>query len=264
MARTLKITVLGCGNSSGTPSIGNYWGKCDPAEPKNRRTRPGIAVQSAATNLIIDTGPDFREQINRTAIKNIDAVIYTHAHGDHIHGIDDLRVMRLRHEKIIDIYGNPATVAELEERFSYLFEQRAEIYPKVLQSHRIEDSVLGQSFTIGDIPVIPFAQDHGTTTTLGLRFGDLAYSTDVVNLDESALATLAGIRTWIVDAAGYKMPENFVHLTLRQVYALNEIVKAENVYLTHMPSFMDYATLLKELPDGFHPCHDGLELEAYL
>lgn len=261
-SQTLKITVLGCGHSSGTPSTGNYWGQCDPAEPRNRRSRPGIAVQSASTTLVVDTGPDFREQINRTDIKRVDGVIYTHAHGDHLHGIDDLRVLRLRHDKIIDAYASLETMAEIEDRFGYLFTQREDIYPKVLQSNVIKSASYGSPHVIGDIEFIPFEQDHGTCKSLGLRFGDLAYSTDVVRLDEAALSCLNGIRTWIVDAAGYKMQNNLVHMTLRQVIELNDIVGAEQVYLTHMPSYMDYQTLLQELPDGFTPCHDGLVLEA--
>lgn len=261
-ARTLKLTILGCGNSAGTPAAGNYWGQCDPQEPKNRRSRPGIAVQSENTTLIVDTSADFREQSIRNELHKVDAVFYTHAHGDHVHGIDDLRGYRLRTGQIIDTYGNRATIEELLERFTYMFETRTDIYPQILQPHIIEKHQYGQALNIGDIQIIPFEQDHGTCKTMGLRFGDLAYSTDVVRLDEAALATLAGIKTWVVDAAGYKMEKNFVHFTLRQIIAMNEIIQADRVYLTHMPGFMDYQTLLRELPNGYEPAYDGMILAA--
>lgn len=258
---SIKVTILGCGNSAGVPSIGNYWGNCDPDEPKNRRTRPSIAVQSAKTTLVVDTGPDFREQMNRENITNLDAVLYTHAHGDHITGMDDLRVMRHRLKRLIDIYGSRETLAELQMRFNYMFIEQAEIYPKVIIPHAIETDHFGIPMTIGDITLTPFEQDHGTCRSTGYRFGDLAYSTDVVGLDEKALAVLRGIKIWVLDASGYKMDKNVVHMTLRQAFALNEIVKAEKVYLTHMTTAMDYQTLRKELPPGFEPAWDGMQIQ---
>lgn len=260
---SLKITILGCGNSAGTPAIGNHWGNCDPNEPRNRRLRPSIAVQSETTTLIIDTGPDFREQMNRENISRIDAVIYTHAHNDHIAGIDDLRVVRHRSKQLVNIYANTETIEEIQERFSYMFNEGViSIYPQVLQPHVIPDSQFGRTLTIGDISMVPFNQDHGTCRTLGFRFGDLAYSTDVVSLSEESCRILSGVKTWIVDGAGYKIENNLVHLTLRQVYELNEKIGAEKVYLTHLTPGMDYRSLLKELPAGFEPAYDGLVLTA--
>lgn len=260
----LKITIMGCGNSAGVPAAGNYWGQCDPQDPKNRRSRPGIAVQSENTTLVVDTSADFREQSIRTALRHVDAVLYTHAHGDHVHGIDDLRGYRLRSGQIVDTYANRETMEELQSRFTYMFETRTDIYPQILRPHIIEKHQYNKTLLIGDIAVVPFDQDHGTCRSLGLRFGDLGYSTDVVALDQAALQALAGIKTWVVDAAGYKMEKNFVHFTLRQVIAMNEIIRAERVCLTHMPGFMDYQTLLKELPDGYEPAYDGMVLSARL
>lgn len=258
---TLTFTVLGSGNSAGTPAIGNYWGNCDPAEPRNRRLRTSALVRSSETTILIDTGPDMREQINRANVSKIDAVLYTHAHGDHINGVDDLRVLRHRNKKIIDVYGSRETIQELYERFSYMFEEREKIYPKVIEPHVIDKDRYDTAMIVGDIGFIPYEQDHGTCKSLGYRFGDLAYSTDMVDLDEKALDVLKGIKTWVVDAAGYKMEYNKVHATLRQIYAFNEIVQAPVVYLTHLTPQMDYRMLLKELPDGFEPAYDGLELK---
>ncbi len=262
ISHQLTVTVLGCGNSAGTPTICNYWGNCDPAEPRNRRTRPAIAVQSATTTLIVDSGPDLREQVNRENITSIDAILYTHAHGDHISGIDDLRVLRQKTKKYVHIHGNRATIEELQQRFDYLFMERTPIYPRVLEPHILETADFLTPQAIGDVTFTPFEQDHGTCASLGYRFGDLAYSTDLVRLDEKAVAALSGIKTWIIDGAGYKMPVNEVHLTFRQIFALNEIVKAEKVYITHLSPAMDYQTMRKELPEGYEPCWDGLKLQV--
>ena len=259
---SLTLTVLGCGNSAGTPTIGNYWGKCDPAEPKNIRTRASVAIRSAATTLVVDTGTDFRQQINSNNIRDISAVLYTHAHGDHIHGIDELRVIRNHTNKYVNIYGDRSCLEEIQERFAYMFQERDNgIYPKVITSNIIEKTEYYKEILINDISFIPFEQEHGTCKTLGFRFGDLAYSTDMVGLCEKALETLAGIKTWVVDGAGYKMERNLVHATLKQVYALNEIVGATKVYLTHLTPSMDYKTLQNELPEGYAPAYDGLTLE---
>jgi phosphoribosyl 1,2-cyclic phosphate phosphodiesterase len=262
MPHSLKFTILGCGNSAGSPAPGNHWGHCDRNEPKNIRTRPGVWIQSEETSLVIDTSADFRVQSIAQSIPKVDAVFYTHAHGDHVHGIDDLRGFRLRTGKLIETYGDRKTLEEIQERFAYMFETRADIYPQILNPNIIESHRYNETLDIFDIKVVPFEQDHGTCKTLGLRFGDLAYSTDVVALDDKALGVLKGIKTWVVDAAGYKMEKNFVHFTLRQVIEMNSIIQAERVYLTHMPGYMDYQQLLKELPDGYLPCYDGLELRA--
>ena len=240
------------------PAIGNHWGKCDPAEPRNRRLRAAAAIRSADTTLVIDTGPDVREQVNRAGISSIDAVLYTHAHGDHVNGIDDLRALRVRTKKLIDIWGNDATIAELQDRFAYLFNDRmGGLYPQVLRPYIF---AFNAPMTIGDIEVTPFDQSHGTCRTVGFRIGDTAYSTDVIAFDSDAYAVLKGIKTWVVDAAGYKMPDNKVHMTLKNVYAANDIVGAEAIYLTHLTPGMDYRTMLDELPQGYKPAYDGLEI----
>lgn len=253
-----EFILMGCGNSAGTPSIGNGWGACDPLEPRNRRTRPAALLKSAQTTILIDAGSDLREQANRSGVVDIDALLMTHAHSDHIAGIDELRVLSMRHKKFIPVWGNDATMDELQSRFSYLFEEKAKIYPKILTPRRIADSEMGVMLEIGNIRFVPFDQDHGTCRSLGFRFGNLAYSTDMVDLPEDSLHVLRGIDVWVVDGAGYNMDHNMVHATLRKVYALNEIVQAPRVVLTHLPPSMDYATLCRELPDGYEPAYDGM------
>jgi phosphoribosyl 1,2-cyclic phosphate phosphodiesterase len=261
----LKVTILGCGNSAGVPAIGNYWGACDPNEPRNRRTRPSIAVQTDKTTIIVDTGNDFKEQMNREDIRHIDAVLYTHAHGDHTAGTDDLRVLRIRSKKFVDIYADKPTMDDLRLRFDYIFTEKAPVYPQIVEPHLIEPSQFGKPMTIGDITLVPFEQEHGTCKSLGYRFGNLAYSTDMVTLDDAAIDALRGIDTWIADAAAYKMEKNMVHITLKQLMDLNDNhVKAKKVWLTHLPPSMDYRTLLKELPPGYEPAFDGMVLEAQI
>lgn len=261
----LKITVMGCGNAAGVPSIGNHWGQCDPVEPRNRRTRASIAIQSNIATVVVDTGPDFKAQINANNIDSIDAVLYSHAHSDHVNGIDDLRVLRLRHKKLIPAYGNAETLADIARRFDYMFSEidPEGLYPQVLEPRVLDQSHMNKTLDINGIPVVPFTQSHGTAgITLGFRVGNLAYSTDMHTLDEAALETIRGIDFWIVDAGAYKMPHNFVHATLKHVFELNEIICARQVYLTHMPSFMDYRTLISELPSGYAPAYDGLMINA--
>ncbi len=258
-----KVTILGCGNSTGVPAIGNIWGACDPSEPKNRRRRASIAVQSDTTTIIIDTGPDFREQANEVNIKAIDAVLYTHAHSDHVAGIDELRVITFRQKKQTKIYGNAWSIADLRKRYEYLFSgNNHELYPVVVEPRVIND--FGMPVTIGDITFTPFEQDHGTCSTVGYRFGDFAYSTDMLTLNDAAIGALRGIKTWLVDAAAYKDPHNKVHACVNEVIRLNGQIRAQQVWLTSLSLPMDYKTLRDELPDGCAPAYDGLTLEIVI
>lgn len=260
---TLKITVLGCGNSTGVPSIGNNWGACDPENPKNRRTRCSLAVRSETTTIIIDTGPEFREQINRENIPRIDAVLYTHAHSDHVNGIDELRIIKSRNKKLVPVYANTETLENLRERFDYMFQGgNHELYPPILDPHELSGAGIEEETTCGDIRFIPFEQDHGTCASIGYRFGDFAYSVDVWTLNDRAVEILRGIRTWIVDGAAYKQAENPVHANFETIFRLNEKIGAQNVYISSLSLAMDYETLQRELPEGYAPAYDGLSLTA--
>jgi phosphoribosyl 1,2-cyclic phosphate phosphodiesterase len=260
MSANLKFTILGCGNSTGVPAIGNVWGACDPNEPKNRRTRPCFLVQSDTTTLIIDTGPDIKEQANRENITKLDAVMYTHGHGDHVHGIDEMRVFVHKQKQNLPLYTNHETLIELKRRFYYLFDGGMEkIYPPIFVSHELDEHY-GKQMRIGDIDFIPFPQHHGHVVSVGFRFGDLAYSTDIKSLPPESIDILKGVKTWIVDAAGYHQENNPVHANLNEIYAMNEQIGADKVYLTSLSLAMDYQTLLNELPDGYEPAYDGQKL----
>lgn len=254
-----KIIILGCGNGAGTPGIGNYWGKCDPDEPKNRRTRSSILVQSENTAILVDTGPDMREQFNRHDVKDLDYILYTHIHADHTHGIDELRTLRRRNQKIFPCYGTAETMATISTTFSYMFQEDKDgFYPPALTANRLE---LYRETTLGDVRFTAYGQDHGGVTSLGFRFGNVAYSTDMKRLDERAFEVLRGVKTWIVDACSYHSDTNPVHAGLNEVYAMNERIGAGRVVLTHLSSAMDYRTLTGELPPGYEPAHDGMVID---
>ncbi|MFN3233420.1 MAG: MBL fold metallo-hydrolase [Alphaproteobacteria bacterium] len=250
----MKVTVLGCGTSGGVPTIGNYWGACDPSNPKNRRRRVSIAVEQGDTRLIVDTSPDLREQCLDAGIDRLDAVLYTHDHADHTHGIDDLRIMSYRGKKRIDVHADATTLATLERRFDYIFVSQ-EGYPAICQGNLIDGS-----FQVGEIDVRPFEQGHGNITSLGFRFDRVAYSTDLNALDEAAFEALEGIDVWIVDALRHDPHPTHAHLDLTLSWI--DRVRPKQAYLTHMTWDMDYEALKGALPAGVAPAYDGLVIEV--
>lgn len=253
------LIILGCGNSAGVPAITNWWGTCDPNNTKNRRTRASVAVVTEKSTLIVDTGPDFKSQFNRENLASVDGVFYTHAHADHVHGIDDLRTLQRMKKHTFPVFSNDETLTEIEKRFDFMFKATGNgFYPAVLEAHKIE---AGGTLSVGDIEARIYAQDHGTTTTLGLRLGNVAYSTDMKDLGDDAIDTLRGIDTWVVDANSYHDRANIVHACIEDVIDLNARVGAKKIFLTHLPPMMDYATLVDELPDGYAPAYDGLRLD---
>ncbi|MGB9152848.1 MAG: MBL fold metallo-hydrolase [Alphaproteobacteria bacterium] len=254
----MKITVLGCGSSGGVPLIGNNWGVCDPHNPRNRRTRVSVLVEQGDTTLIVDTSPDMRQQLLDCGLKKLDAVLYTHAHADHCHGIDELRSINWLTQKPVDIYADPETMADLKKRFDYIFggtSRTVNYYKPSITPHEISGA-----FSVGSIPVLPFYQDHGYIRSLGYRFGGFAYSTDVHDLDDAAFDALRGVKIWLVDCV--RMEPHPTHSHLEQTLAWIEKVKPERAYLTHMNHMMDYATLKATLPAGVEPAYDGLVIEC--
>lgn len=257
-----QLIILGCGASAGVPTIGNYWGACDPAEPRNVRTRASVALKTAKTFVLIDTGPDLRQQMLRENLDNPDAIIITHNHSDHINGIDDLRIMQRRHKRLYPIYAMDETFASFDSSVHYMFESSEDgFYPPVCERAKF---TLLEPFTVGDITMLPFEQDHGSIHSLGLRIGNIAYSTDVKHLKPDAMNALKGIDTWIVDGAGHHTRENPVHACIEEVIEMNDRIGARRVILTHLPPTMDYRTLADTLPDGYEPAHDGMRIDFSL
>jgi phosphoribosyl 1,2-cyclic phosphate phosphodiesterase len=253
----MKVRILGCGGSGGVPLIGGNWGRCDPNEPKNRRRRVSILVEHADSTILVDTSPDLREQLLDAGTRRIDAVLFTHAHADHLHGIDDLRGMNRLMRRPIAVYGSAATLDTIRRRFDYVFAPIGPadtFYKPTLRPHEIAGP-----FEVAGLLVRPFEQDHGFSRTLGFRIGAMAYSTDVVELDEAAFATLAGIELWIVDCLRYEPHPTHSHLAKTLDWIAR--VKPRRAVLTHMDVPLDYATLRSELPPGVEPGYDGMEIE---
>ncbi len=255
----MKVTVLGCGASMGTPSSGGFWGACDPAEPRNARSRASILVQSDTTDIMIDATVDVRMHLNRMELKKLDALLLSHAHSDHVNGLDDLRGYAYRDNKQLETYADKETLDELERRWDYLFVPKKGIYVEFLKKREI---AAYDRFRIGDIDVEAFEQDHTACTSLGFRFGSFAYSVDVAGLDERALQALEGVETWIVDAAGYQRENVVTHANLKRVMEWVDRLKPKMTYLTVLTSHMDYKTLCNELPPHIRPAHDGLVIDT--
>jgi phosphoribosyl 1,2-cyclic phosphate phosphodiesterase len=254
----MKITVLGCGTSGGVPLIGNDWGACDPKEPRNRRTRVSVLVEEGDTTLLVDTSPDMRHQLLDCNLQSLTAVLYTHAHADHANGIDDLRSINWLIKKPVDIHADSVTMKELEERFGYIFSGNK--VPGTFYKPGITPHIINGPFQIGNIKITPYVQNHGYVQSLGFRFNDFAYSTDVHVLDENAFELLAGIKTWIVDCV--REAPHPTHSHLEQTLGWINRIKPEYAYLTHMNNSLDYVTLTAKLPAGVWPAHDGLVIEC--
>lgn len=254
----MKITVLGCGGSPGVPSVSHGWGACDPTNPRNRRRRVSLLVEEAGRAILIDTSPDLREQLLDTGIRRLDGVIWTHAHADHLHGIDELRGINRAMHAPLPVWADAESLEIIHQRFGYVFEpldaSLGNYYKPVLIPHCIDGP-----FEVAGVPVTPFRQDHGFSTTLGLRFGQFAYSTDVVRLDAAAFAALAGIEVWVVDCFRHA-PGHLTHSWLAQTLDWIAQVGPKHAVLTHMGEDMDYGTLASALPPGIEPAYDGMVL----
>ena len=259
---TLKLTILGCGTSGGVPRVGNHWGACDPANPKNRRRRCSLLAERAgaggSTTALVDTSPDLRQQLLDVGVGWLDGVLYTHDHADHTHGIDDLRMVSFNGRRRVDVYYDALTGQQLRERFSYCFKSRSE-YPAILDGHEIRaGEIVKISGPGGAIEALPFRQIHGQGETLGFRFGGIAYSPDVSGLPEESLTALEGLDVWILDALRYTPHPS--HLSVEQALAYIARVKPKRAVLTHMHVDLDYETLRRELPEGVEPAFDGMVL----
>lgn len=260
-----RVTILGCGGSAGVPQIGGAdgrgdWGACDPAEPRNRRTRSSIVIESATgERLLIDTSPDLREQLLACGVPRVDAILFTHAHADHVLGIDDVRILNRIANRPIDAFATPRTLEELHRRFDYAFKPWTQPYffRPVLTPHPIEP---GQVVATAGLSVTVFEQDHGFLPTLGLRIGGFGYSTDVATLDEAAFAALDGVDTWVVDC--FQRQAHTTHANVDQVLSWADRLQPRRVVLTHMGYDVDWAWLRARLPSHMTPAHDGMILDV--
>ena len=253
----MRIRILGCGTSFGVPRIGNDWGECDPGEPRNRRTRSSVLVESAGARLLVDCGPDLREQLLAAGTSLLDGVIVTHDHADHCHGIDELRAVAQELGRPIPLYARAEVLERLQKRFGYIFTS-ASFYRTVAEPIEV-----GKELALGDLQIRFVDQPHGGITSLGMRFDEngrsAAYAIDFNAVTHEMRTLYQGVDVWISDCLSRRPHPTHTHLDA--VLAWGRELNVSRLYLSHLNNSMDYRTLLAELPDWAAPAHDGLEID---
>ncbi|SEN35185.1 phosphoribosyl 1,2-cyclic phosphate phosphodiesterase [Pseudorhodobacter antarcticus] len=263
MTATLRFTILGCGSSGGVPRLGGHWGDCDPQNPKNRRRRCSLLVErltdAGTTRVLIDTSPDMRDQLLSANVGTLNGVVYTHAHADHVHGIDDLRQIVFNMQGRLPVWADAPTQTALMDRFAYVFTQAPNSpYPPILDLNLLDGPVTVPG-PGGDITLHPFTADHGSMDALGFRIANVAYLPDAVAIPGAAWDQLQGLDVWIVDALRRKPHPTHAHLAL----TLDWIARAKptRAILTNMHIDLDYQTLDTETPTHITPAYDGMVFE---
>lgn len=260
---TLRFTILGCGSSGGVPRLGGHWGNCDPSNPRNRRRRCSMLVEritpDGRTRVLVDTSPDMRQQLLDAGVGQLDGVVWTHAHADHVHGIDDLRMIVINQRRMLDIWADDATWADLSTRFAYAFQTPpGSSYPPILSRHSLSGPVKVEGAG-GPITLHPIRVGHGEIEALGLRIGGLAYMPDVNVIPPEAQALLSDLDVWVLDAL--RRTPHPSHLSLSESLAWIDRMKPRRGILTNMHLDLDYATVMAETPETVVPAHDGMTIE---
>tara|TARA_R110002074_G_scaffold122771_1_gene257760 strand:+ start:317 stop:1114 length:798 start_codon:yes stop_codon:yes gene_type:complete len=260
---TLRFTILGCGSSGGVPRLGGHWGNCDPSNPRNRRRRCSMLVEritpDGRTRVLVDTSPDMRQQLLDAGVGQLDGVVWTHAHADHVHGIDDLRMIVINQRRMLDIWADDATWADLSTRFAYAFQTPpGSSYPPILSRHSLSGPVKVEGAG-GPITFHPIRVGHGEIEALGLRIGGLAYMPDVNVIPPDAQALLSDLDVWVLDAL--RRTPHPSHLSLSESLAWIDRMKPRRGVLTNMHLDLDYATVMAETPETVVPAHDGMTIE---
>lgn len=259
---SLKITILGCGSSGGVPRVAQGWGRCDPAEPRNRRRRCSILVEksgpSGETRVLIDTSPDLRAQLIDAGVKHLDAVVFTHEHADHTHGIDDLRPLFIASRYRVPVYAETRTMDLLQARFGYCFSTPAgSDYPPILTGHLFDErKPLVIDGAGGTLELLPIPVDHGSIPCLGFRIGSIAYMPDVSAIPDASLPMLEGLGCWIIDALR-DTPHNS-HFSLSEALEWIERMTPRHAVLTNLHTDLDYGRLMRETPAHVVPAYDGM------
>jgi len=256
---TLSVTVLGCGSSGGSPVPGVGWGKCDPDNDKNTRLRPSIMVNSSdGTQILIDTSPDLRQQLLNADITSLDGIIYSHAHADHLHGIDDIRGLNRAMDRVITGYADINTIKQIKQRFDYVLaplpKGATRYFKPTLDMQEIR---VGEPFNVKSINILPIDQDHGYSHTLGFRIGRFAYSTDLMDMCSDSFEALKGIDTWMLGV--FTDLPHPTHLHLAKALDWIKMVNPRRTVLTHLGPDLDYQTVSDSLPVGVELAYDGLQ-----
>lgn len=258
----IRFTILGCGSSGGVPRLGGHWGACDPNNPKNRRQRCSLLIERAeaggSTRILIDTSPDMRAQLLTAGVGELDAVVYTHAHADHVHGLDDLRMLVFNTRRRLPVWADGDTQNALFSRFGYAFVQpEGSPYPPILDMHTIDGDVTIHGAG-GAVVLTPFRVNHGSIDALGFRIGDLAYLPDVATIPDDVWPVLKGLDCFIVDAL--RRDPHPTHSHLAQTLDYIKRAAPGRAVLTNMHIDMDYQTLMDETPDNITPAFDGMQI----
>ena len=257
-----RFIILGCGSSGGVPRLGGHWGDCDPNEPRNRRQRCSVLIEQEGaggiTRVLIDTSPDLRNQLLDAEVGTLDAVLFTHSHADHVHGLDDLRMIVFNMRKRLSVWAEGDTQNALYARFGYAFVQPEDSpYPPILDMHTINGDVTIDGAG-GPVTLTPFEVNHGSMDALGFRVGDVAYLPDVAQIPDDVWPVLDGLECWIVDAL--RRTPHPTHSHLEQSLEWIARVRPRTTVLTNMHIDMDYRTLIDELPEHIAPAYEGLTL----
>ena len=258
----LRATILGCGSSGGVPRLGGHWGDCDPSEPKNTRRRCSLLLEritdAGRTQVLIDSSPDMRAQLLDAGIARLDAVVFTHSHADHVHGIDDLRQLVFNSGKRLPVWADGPTQDALMSRFGYTFIQPKDSpYPPILEMNTISGPVTIEGAG-GPMVLHPIRLNHGSVDALGFRVEGLAYAPDVVGIYPESWHLLEGLDIWIVDALRRKPHPSHAHLAMTLDWI--EKVQPTHAVLTNMHNDLDYQTVAQETPDHITPAFDGMVL----
>lgn len=257
---SLVVTILGCGTSVGVPALGRAgWGDCNPDNPKNHRQRCALLVQSETTTILVDAGPDIRNQLIPFALSKIDALLITHTHADHIAGLDDVRTFYWPDRVKIPVYATETHGKDITTRYPYLFSKQ-DSSPSYFEPPLVHEIITaGDQMTIGDIAITTMHQDHGRAFSLGFIFNDVVgYSTDVVGMPEANFEMLANIPYWIVEAL--RTQPHQAHSHLDQTLAWIDRVKPQQAYLTHLGLEADYDAFEQATPPHVSPAYDGLKI----
>lgn len=257
----MKLKFLGTGTSFGVPQIGCGCAVCHSADSRDRRTRSGAIIESrSGVRVLIDTPPELRLQLVAANVGRVDAVVFTHAHADHIHGIDDVRAFTMGRATPLPMYGSPETLADIAQRVPYILNENMKPLPGTYKPEGRGIPVqAGEEITVGDLTLVAIDIPHGRTPVFAYRIGNLGYVTDAKTVPEAAFRALAGVKVLVINAL-FRTPHP-THLSLPEALAVAARVGAERTYLTHLTHDNFHAELEAELPAGIRPAYDGLTVE---